>query len=188
MLEVLLSLDTTLLQWMLAWAQPPWLTELFITLSTPGVNPAIWIMGALLVGICRPALRMGSWQVVLAVLVTVLVVDSVIKPLVGRDRPAQRNPSIQATVITPDSPSFPSGHAAAAAAGASALSRLLPRARIALWFVAILVGWSRLALGVHYPLDVIGGLLVGLCCSAFVLGGTVWYSRDPSKRIPTGPR
>ena len=49
MLEVLLSLDTTLLQWMLAWAQPPWLTELFITLSTPGVNPAIWIMGALLV-------------------------------------------------------------------------------------------------------------------------------------------
>ena len=188
MLEVLLSLDATLLEWMFTWSQPPWLTTLFIWLSTPGVNPAIWIMLALLVGICRPALRMGSWQVVLAVLITVLVVDGVIKPLVARDRPAQRNPSIQATVTTPDSLSFPSGHAASAAAGAYALSRLLPRARIALWFVAILVGWSRLALGVHYPLDVLGGILFGLCCSAFVLGGTVWYSRDPSKRIPTGPR
>ncbi len=188
MLEVLLSLDATLLQRMLAWPQPPWLTELFITLSTPGVNPAIWIMLALLVGICRPSLRMGAWQVVLAVLVAALVVDGVIKPLVARYRPDQRNPSIQTTVTTPESPSFPSGHAASAAAGAYALSRLLPRARIALWFVAILVGWSRLTLGVHYPLDVIAGILVGLCCSAFVLGGTVWYSRDPSKRIPTGPR
>ena len=95
MLEVLLSLDATLLQRMLAWPQPPWLTELFITLSMPGVNPAIWITLALLVGICRPSLRMGAWQVVLAVLVAALVVDGVIKPLVARYRPDQRNPSIQ---------------------------------------------------------------------------------------------
>ncbi len=66
-----------------------------------------------------------------------------------------------------DSPSFPSGHAALATASYVALARHLDRFRpVTRWALAvagiIIVGWTRIALGVHYPLDVIAGGALGL--------------------------
>ncbi len=70
---------------------------------------------------------------------------------------------VRAIVIgrKPGSYSFPSGHTASAFAGAILLARHFPRHRGLLYFVASLVGFSRIYLGAHYPGDVVSGGVAG---------------------------
>ncbi|HEX8412619.1 MAG TPA: phosphatase PAP2 family protein [Sphingomicrobium sp.] len=62
--------------------------------------------------------------------------------------------------------SFPSGHMAGSAAVARALSRNFPKAGAAAGVAAVAVGVSRVAKGAHWPLDVLGGAVVGLAAEA----------------------
>jgi membrane-associated phospholipid phosphatase len=64
--------------------------------------------------------------------------------------------------------SFPSGHAAGAAAAACALSRVYPKARRPSLGAAAIMGLIRVAKGAHYPLDVAAGAVVGLAAEAVV--------------------
>ncbi|MEE8130891.1 MAG: phosphatase PAP2 family protein, partial [Vicinamibacterales bacterium] len=121
----------------------------------------------------------GVWRLVLALLVTYGVVELVLKPTLARDRPPVAHAGVVVSTALPGSFSFPSGHAASAAAGAFALSRIWPSATPALWMLALLIGASRVYLGVHYPLDVVAGLLIGLGCAYVVTGGMVY---EPLRR------
>jgi undecaprenyl-diphosphatase len=84
-------------------------------------------------------------------------------------------------------PSFPSSHASAAFAAGFALWRRL-RHPVWRWLplgVAALVAWSRVALGLHFPLDALAGLGVGLlsswlACHAMSLRGGAWVMTAPA--------
>lgn len=56
---------------------------------------------------------------------------------------------------------FPSGHTSRAFALATALAIEFPRWRIILILIAVLIGFSRIYIGVHYPTDVLGGAVLG---------------------------
>src|SRR5579872_4492989 len=100
-------------------------------------------------------------RLILALLCTALLVDATIKPLVKRPRPWQQRPAITVIGPQPGDPSFPSGHAAAAAASAVVLTVGVPEAAVWWWLLALAVGYSRVYLGDHFPLDVLAGGAIG---------------------------
>ena len=64
--------------------------------------------------------------------------------------------------------SFPSGHSAAIFAWSTSISLVIPWLAPIFFAIAILVGVSRMYLGLHYPLDVLVGGMVGIICSIVV--------------------
>ena len=76
-------------------------------------------------------------------------------------------------IITPHSFSFPSGHATLAMASAVVLAHHFPKARKLVYGLAVLVGLSRIYLGVHYLSDVLGGYVLG----AFLGWGAIHLER-----------
>ena len=65
--------------------------------------------------------------------------------------------------------SMPSGHTALSFAGLVMLGMLMPRFKVLTWGLAILIGLSRVAIGAHWPTDVILGAFVGMVAADVVL-------------------
>jgi len=82
-------------------------------------------------------------------------------------RPAVLNGDLRALIEKTDY-GFPSGHASFYAALATAIFFINKKAGIVLGIIALLVGAGRILVGVHTPLDVIGGFLLGTSFSAII--------------------
>ncbi len=144
--------------------------DVMLLASAVGRAGFVWFVVAAIAAVF-PARRMAAWRLVLAVSLTYLVVDGALKPLVLRDRPFVVLEEARLIDQRPLTSSFPSGHAASAAAGALAAGRLLPEVRVVWWALAALIAVSRVYVGAHWPSDVVTGTLVGVAIAWFVLGG-----------------
>ena len=127
----------------------------------------LWIaLGILL--LCFKKTRTVGIAVLLSLLVDMIVVNWTLKDLVARPRPFQVNDAIQTLIQRPRNfTSFPSGHTSGSFSAAFALCRGVPKKfGIPVLVLAGLISISRLYVGVHYPTDVLGGVVVGFLCSA----------------------
>jgi undecaprenyl-diphosphatase len=105
------------------------------------------------------------WGVLLMTFIAVALADwtaMAVKALVDRPRPPLRYPTPKTLVPLPHDASFPSGHAATSFAAATMLSFAFPAFAPALFVLAAAVAFSRVYVGVHYPLDAIGGAALGV--------------------------
>lgn len=116
-----------------------------------------WIVLFAVVGVVQ-----GGWQAGLAASISVVVMlalNTVIKQLVRRPRPALR-----AIDHAPTTFSMPSAHAAMAMVGASTMQVLVPELAALWWLVAVGLAASRVLLGMHYLADVLVGMALGAAC------------------------
>jgi len=175
--ETIGRLDFAAFQWLRTHHWAP-LDPLMAGLSDIARGGAIWMGLALLIALLHRSRWPAAVQVLLAIALTSLLTDTVAKPFFNRSRPFESYADTRVYSYKPTTRSLPSGHAANATAGAYALTRLAPDARAIFWIVGILVAFSRIYLGVHYPADVIAGALLGFTVAKFVVGGTIWRFRE----------
>jgi membrane-associated phospholipid phosphatase len=84
-----------------------------------------------------------------------------LKAAIARERPSEVYARPEPLVHAPHDHSFPSGHAATSFACATTLTYFAPRLAPGFFLLAAAIAWSRVYVGVHYPLDVLGGAALG---------------------------
>ena len=174
-------MDTSLLHYVIQ-LRRPWLDDVMIFASALGSAGFVWWMFALIASVF-PARRAAAWRLLLVLGFTFALNDYLLKPIVARPRPFEVIADLRVIDAKPTSPSFPSGHAAMAIAGAIAGARMLPGAGWVLWPLAAIVAASRVYSGVHWPSDVVAGLALGLACAWFVLAGRVRLARPKTSAL-----
>ncbi len=92
--------------------------------------------------------------------------EHLIKLWIKRPRPLLAVPGARLLLEFKQSPSFPSGHATVAFAIALTAARFYPRRALAWLLWALLVSYTRVYVGEHYPLDVLGGAMLGIAVAA----------------------
>jgi len=156
----------------------PWLDDLMVLASALGAGGFLWIIIGSIAGLF-PRHTAAMWRLWLALGLSFVIGDAFVKPFVARPRPFDVM-EVHLIDTRPLTPAFPSGHAAIAAAGALAATRIFPGAGWILWPVAAVIAVSRVYLGVHWPSDVVAGFAIGLAAAWLVLGG------PPSPRLRRG--
>jgi undecaprenyl-diphosphatase len=114
--------------------------------------------------------RIAVLLLVLGITLSDQVCNNLLKPLVGRVRPCNVLDNVHLLVNCTRSFSFPSSHATNIFTGTILLSFVYPKLRIALIGVAVLVAYSRVYVGVHYPFDVVAGTILGVVCALTIIG------------------
>jgi undecaprenyl-diphosphatase len=130
-----------------------WLTHMGGARATIGIGFSLLPFGG-------GAARMGLTMLVANALSHAAV--QVLKRTVVRARPCDTRGHPLALVDLPDPFSFPSGHTAAATALAASATMARPLVGLLAVPLAVLVGYSRVRLRVHYVSDVLAGALLGL--------------------------
>ena len=151
------------------------LDPLMISVTYAASNAAIWLIAAFLMA-CSMRYRRIGVAVIVALAVTYIVVDLVMKPVFDRPRPFEVEDLVP-IVDPPTSASFPSGHTAHSFAAAFCIFYYNGRWGIPALAFASLVGVSRIYLGVHWPTDVLAGAIVGMAVAYAV----IWFM---DRRVP----
>lgn len=156
-----MNIELSILDWIQT-LHMPFLDKIMVFITRLGDAGIIWIVLSIVL-LLIPKTRKSGAVMVAALVVDVLLCNIVLKNLVARTRPYDVNTGVHLLVAKLHDYSFPSGHTAASFAS---VTTLYLAGEKKLWkfalVLACLIAISRLYLYVHYPTDVLGGILFGV--------------------------
>lgn len=155
------ELDRDLFTWVVEHRAPPF-DWLFVAFSAIGQAAIVWIALAPVLALWARKPVVFTTLVTAATVWTADLLTVVLKAVFDRERPYEVVPAADPLLRWDVSSSLPSGHAATSAAGAFILAYLIGRGGLWLALLAVAIGFSRVYIGVHYPLDVLLGAAIGL--------------------------
>ncbi|WP_214322715.1 phosphatase PAP2 family protein [Nonomuraea sediminis] len=168
-----------------AHTHPAWVR--ILSVWTDAFGPWPWRIAVIALAawtLYRGAPRLAAWAITTITVGGLLAL--LLKIVVARARPVLPDP-----VALAPGDSFPSGHAANATLGAGVIVLLLlpalPRwgRRVAwavAWLLVLSVGYTRVALGVHWVSDVLGGIVLGAAVVTATAAAFETWHRDQGRR------
>ena len=135
--------------------------KIMIFFTILGDNGMIWIAVALILFLNRKYRKIGVFSIV-SLIICALAVNVILKPLIHRPRPFSELADITLLIKAPKDYSFPSGHTAASFVMVYIFFRHIKKYFIPVLITGILIAFSRMYLSVHFPSDILVGLIIGL--------------------------
>ncbi|MDU2829697.1 MAG: phosphatase PAP2 family protein [Anaerococcus sp.] len=148
----------------------PLMDKIMTTITALGNMGIFWILLILIFLTSKEYKKLGKLMLI-CLLINSIVVNLIIKPAVGRVRPFEIVDGIKLLVLKPQDPSFPSGHSAISFCMLTVIlffSKSKPL-KIISSVLSILIAFSRLYLYVHFPSDVICGIIIGVFTAILTL-------------------
>jgi undecaprenyl-diphosphatase len=176
-------MDHTILQFIQSEMQHAILDPIFLFLTKIGTAGIIWILVALVLLLQKPHRETGV-MVLVALLFGVVFGEILLKPMIARLRPFQTYEAFTTILHETKGFSFPSGHTTSSFAAAGVLIHHFRSKGWIFMVLAVGVAFSRLYYLVHYPSDIIGGVLLGLFCAGLVVGGASALDRRKPQEEP----
>ena len=123
-------------------------------------------------------------MMVLSLIGTLLINNMLIKNLAARTRPYEVIDGLTYLIPKPREYSFPSGHAGSSFAAAWVMFRQLPkRCGVPALVLAVLIALSRVYVGVHYPSDVLFGVIAGIVIGLAAETIVEWVEQKRAKQV-----
>lgn len=160
-MEIIQNFDFTILDWIQSKLTNPFLDWLMPIITSLGNAGAIWVLIAIIFLMWNKTRKYGFIMVVTLIL-CMLVGNLGMKPFFARTRPFDINTAIEILISKPKDFSFPSGHTMVSFAGATVLFYMNKYIGVGALILAGLIGFSRLYLYVHFPSDVLVGMIIGV--------------------------
>ncbi len=142
----------------------PFMDSLMKGISFLGNAGWIWIVIGVILAVMPKTRRIGM-TVCISLLFSLILCNLTLKPLIARVRPYDLVDGIELLISTPIDYSFPSGHTSASFAAAASIFAYDKKWGAGALTLAVLIAFSRLYLYVHFPSDVLGGMILGSLCA-----------------------
>ncbi len=167
MVDFITQIDFSILDFIQSDLRTDFLDTLMVFLSRIGEGGLVWFSIAIPMLFFKKSRTCGV-VMILSMATTLLLGEFVLKNLFGRVRPCNVNLDIEMLVNRPSSFSFPSGHTSSSFASATTVFQWNKKVGIAALILALGISLSRLYNYVHYPTDVLAGMLFGIFVSLLV--------------------
>ncbi len=169
-------MDVMLLEWINVNFSNPIVLSIFYGITRLGDLGFIWLIGASYLKFIKKQPKQ-AYLVLISLIITTIIVELLLKEVVQRPRPFITHEMIESYFISPSGYSFPSGHAASSFAASVMLYLTKYKYSKLALVLASLIAFSRLVLQVHYPSDVLFGMIVGSSVAYLVYWGYKKYRK-----------